>query len=209
MSSPITVVIAEHQVADRAACLRLLEAERGIRVVGEAKSGLEAITSTGRLRPRILLLDLALARAQRMPLIPALRQKSPQTKVILLTDGASDGPHAGGAVPRRARLPRQGSPDDVPGESRPRRRRGRSMGPAQDGRPDHGPPRGPDDLGGEDRLRSSEGGLDGPLRASPRRFGCAGEAGARTAVTPTRASPARRRTPRRRYGLVAGGLNDG
>ena len=59
-------------------------------MVGEAKSGLEAITSTGRLRPRILLLDLALARAQRMPLIPALRQKSPQTKVIVLTDGASE-----------------------------------------------------------------------------------------------------------------------
>ena len=90
MPAQITVVIAEHQIADRAACLRLLEAESGIRVVGEAKSGLEAITSTGRLRPRILLLDLALARAQRMPLIPALRQKSPQTKVILLTDGASE-----------------------------------------------------------------------------------------------------------------------
>jgi DNA-binding NarL/FixJ family response regulator len=86
----ITVVIAERQRADRAACLRLLEAESGIRVVGEAKSGLEAITSTGQLRPRILLLDLALARAQRIPLIPALRQKSPQTKVILLTDGASE-----------------------------------------------------------------------------------------------------------------------
>jgi DNA-binding NarL/FixJ family response regulator len=90
MPSQITVVIAERQPAARAACLRLLEPESGIRVVGEAKSGLEAISSTGHLRPRILLLDLALARAQQMPLIPALRQKSPQTKVILLTDGASD-----------------------------------------------------------------------------------------------------------------------
>jgi DNA-binding NarL/FixJ family response regulator len=90
MSLQITVIIAERQSADRAACLRLLEAESGIRVVGEAKSGLEAIISTGRLRPRILLLDLALARAQGNPLIPALRQKSPQTKVILMTDGASE-----------------------------------------------------------------------------------------------------------------------
>ena len=90
MPSQITVVIAERQPADRAACLQLLEAESGIRVVGEATSGLEAISSTGSFRPRILLLDLALARAQRIPLIPALRQKSPQTKVILLTDGASD-----------------------------------------------------------------------------------------------------------------------
>jgi DNA-binding NarL/FixJ family response regulator len=90
MPSQITVVIAERQPADRAACLRLLEPESGIRVVGEAKNGLEAITSTGHLQPRILLLDLGLAQAQRISLIPALRQKSPQTKVILLTDGASE-----------------------------------------------------------------------------------------------------------------------
>jgi|SRR5688572_17987717 DNA-binding NarL/FixJ family response regulator len=88
--SQITVVIAERQRTDRAACLRLLEPESGIRVVGEARSGLEAITSTAHLRPNILLLDLAMARAQRMPLIPAVRQKSPQTKVILLTDGPSE-----------------------------------------------------------------------------------------------------------------------
>jgi DNA-binding NarL/FixJ family response regulator len=90
MSAEITVVIAERQEADRAACLRLLEVERGIRVVGEAKSGFEAITSTGHLRPRILLFDLGLARGKGTPLIPALRQKSPQTRVILLTDGASE-----------------------------------------------------------------------------------------------------------------------
>lgn len=88
----ITVLIAERQRADRAECLRLLEPEAGIRVIGEAKNGLEAIATTGRLRPRIILLDLALARAaQGMPLIPALRQKSPHTRVILLTDGASEG----------------------------------------------------------------------------------------------------------------------
>ena len=90
VSGPITVVIAERQRSDRDACLRLLEGESGIHVVGEAKNGLEAITSTGRLRPRVLLLDLALTRTQGSPLIPALRQKSPQTKVILLTDGASE-----------------------------------------------------------------------------------------------------------------------
>ncbi len=86
----ITVVVAEPQKADRAVCLRMLGPEGGIRVVGEARSGLEAITSTGRLRPKILLLDLALARAGGISLIPALRQKSPQTKVILLTDRTSE-----------------------------------------------------------------------------------------------------------------------
>ena len=90
MPAPISVVIAERQRSDREACLRLLEAEGGIRVVGEARSGLETISCTGRFRPRVLLLDLALTRTQGSPLIPALRQKSPHTKVILLTDGASE-----------------------------------------------------------------------------------------------------------------------
>lgn len=91
MPPVITVLVAERQRADRAECLRLLEAEAGIRVIGEARNGLETISTTSRLRPRIILLDLALARAQGTPLIPALRQKSPHTRVILLTDGASEG----------------------------------------------------------------------------------------------------------------------
>jgi two-component system NarL family response regulator len=67
----------------------MLEPEVGIRVVGEARSGLETITFTGRLRPRILLLGLSLVRSDG-GLIPALRQKSPRTKVILLTDKDSE-----------------------------------------------------------------------------------------------------------------------
>jgi two-component system NarL family response regulator len=68
----------------------MLEPEIGIRVVGQARSGLEAISCTGQFRPRIILLDLSLARAEGSVLIPALRQKSPSTKVILLTDRASE-----------------------------------------------------------------------------------------------------------------------
>jgi len=87
---PISVVVADRQKADRDECLRMLEPESGIRVVGEARSGLEAITFTSRLRPRILLLDLGLAREEGSSLIPVLRRKSPQTKVLLLTDEASE-----------------------------------------------------------------------------------------------------------------------
>ncbi len=87
---PIAVVVADRQKADRDECLRMLEPEGGIRVVGEARSGLEAITLTSRLRPRILLLDLGLAREEGSSLIPVLRRKSPQTRVLLMTDEASE-----------------------------------------------------------------------------------------------------------------------
>lgn len=85
----ITVLIAERQKAARAACVELLEPEKGIRIVGEAKSGIEAIASVRRLRPRIVLLDFDLARSAGHSLIPALRHKSPRTQVILLTHGSA------------------------------------------------------------------------------------------------------------------------
>ena len=80
---PITVVIADHRQARRAACLRLLAPIEGIRVVGQARSGLGAIAAT-ELKPRILLLDLTLARGMGTSLLPLIRQRSPDTKVILL-----------------------------------------------------------------------------------------------------------------------------
>jgi DNA-binding NarL/FixJ family response regulator len=86
---PITVIEAEREKADRAAWVELLAPEPGIRVVGEARSGLEVISVTARFRPRVLLLDVGLASAPGAALIPALRQKSPQTKVILLTEGTN------------------------------------------------------------------------------------------------------------------------
>jgi DNA-binding NarL/FixJ family response regulator len=86
---PITVIVAEREKADRAAWVELLAPEPGIRVVGEARSGLEVISVTARFRPRVLLLDVGLASDPGAALIPALRQKSPQTKVILLTEGTN------------------------------------------------------------------------------------------------------------------------
>lgn len=86
--SPITVLIADRDEARRAACVRLLQPEKGIRVVGRAQSGLEALSATAKLKPRILLLSLNLLKGKEIAQLFVLRQKSPQTKVILLTHRA-------------------------------------------------------------------------------------------------------------------------
>lgn len=85
----ITVVIAHPEDAIRTWCLRLLAPEQQVQVVAEARNGLETLASTAKLKPRILLLDLDLPRANGFTLLPAIHQKSPHTKVILLTRGAS------------------------------------------------------------------------------------------------------------------------
>lgn len=86
---PITVVIADPDRARRATCLRLLQGAKGIRVVGEARNGLEAIAAARR-RPRILFLDLNLSRSNGVSLLPVFRQKSPQTRAILLVGRVSE-----------------------------------------------------------------------------------------------------------------------
>jgi DNA-binding NarL/FixJ family response regulator len=89
--SAITVVVADRQKARRAACLRLLGPVKGIRVVGKAGNGLGAIAAT-RLRPRILLLDLALSSGQGPSLLRLIRRQSPRTRIILLTEGHGEAP---------------------------------------------------------------------------------------------------------------------
>jgi len=88
--SPITVLIADHDEARRAACARLLQPEKGIRVVGRAQSGLEALSGMAKLKPCILLLSLNLLKGKEIAQLFVLRQKSPRTTVILLTHRAPE-----------------------------------------------------------------------------------------------------------------------
>jgi DNA-binding NarL/FixJ family response regulator len=89
--SAISVVIADRGRAGRAACRSLLEPEKGIRIVGEARSGLDAVTAIEKLKPSILLLDLDLFDGgARTTLLPVIRRRSPRTRVLLLTERTRD-----------------------------------------------------------------------------------------------------------------------
>ena len=87
---PIAVVITGRAKADRDACRSLLEPEKDIGVVAEARSGLDAVSATERLKPRVLLLDLALFNGNGTSLLRVIRRRSPQTQVLLLTHRASE-----------------------------------------------------------------------------------------------------------------------
>lgn len=86
--SQITVVVADEEKERRAACLRLLEPEPGIRVVAEASTTAETLGSA-RFAPKILLVDSRLAMDRGVSLLPILRRNSPETRVIVLTGQSS------------------------------------------------------------------------------------------------------------------------
>jgi DNA-binding NarL/FixJ family response regulator len=86
----ITVVIADGDKTSRLVCLQTLRPEKGISVVGVARNRLEALIAAHGLKPRILLLNSNLFKGKRDNLLRALRQKSPRTKMILLTGRAPE-----------------------------------------------------------------------------------------------------------------------
>jgi DNA-binding NarL/FixJ family response regulator len=84
-ANPIRVVIAEDDSTARSAVRSLLEEEPDIAVVGEAADGVEAIYSTQRLRPDVLLLDLAMPMMGGVQAAMVLRRTAPETRIVVLT----------------------------------------------------------------------------------------------------------------------------
>jgi DNA-binding NarL/FixJ family response regulator len=83
--SPIDIVIADDHPIFREGLRKLLEAEPGMRVVGEAGDGEETVRVVRQLKPKILLLDLSMPK---MPGLEALRELGKlgiQTGTIVLT----------------------------------------------------------------------------------------------------------------------------
>ncbi|HEV8634846.1 MAG TPA: response regulator transcription factor [Chloroflexota bacterium] len=81
----IRVLLVDDEPDVRAALRALLEDEANIAVVGEAGDGVEAICATERLRPDVLLLDLAMPGIAGAEAAKVLRQTAPETRIVVLT----------------------------------------------------------------------------------------------------------------------------
>ena len=93
LPSSIRIVIADDHPIFRDGLRRLLEAEGNLKVLGEASDGAEAVKLVRKLKPDILLLDLAMPKH---PGVEALRDLSSPgnasgIRVILLTAAAEKG----------------------------------------------------------------------------------------------------------------------
>jgi DNA-binding NarL/FixJ family response regulator len=81
----ITVLLAEDHAAYRKSLKILLESERDINVVGEAKNGCEAVRLNKSLRPDVIVMDVAMPLLNGLQATRQILATSPATKVLILS----------------------------------------------------------------------------------------------------------------------------
>ena len=85
MAAPIKVVIADDHPVVRVGLRNMLQSDGQMKVVAEAKDGVEALQMVRTLGPDILLLDLAMPKMPGMDALRELTSETTNTRTIVLT----------------------------------------------------------------------------------------------------------------------------
>ena len=90
MTSPskekkIRVLLAEDHILVRQGFRRILEDDPGISVVGEARTGLEAINQCKELKPDVVVMDLSMPELGGLEATAEILKADPQIKILILS----------------------------------------------------------------------------------------------------------------------------
>ena len=81
----ITILLAEDHTIVREGVRMLLQLEKDLRIVGEAADGRQAVALVKKLRPNVVLMDIALPLLNGMEATRQIRKDYPGTKVLILS----------------------------------------------------------------------------------------------------------------------------
>src|SRR5216117_3319206 len=87
---PITVLLAEDHLMVREGFRSLLKHERDIKVVGEAETGRQAVQLTRKLRPEVVVMDIAMPLLNGLEATRQILKAVPATKVLILSAHSDD-----------------------------------------------------------------------------------------------------------------------
>ena len=90
MAEPIRVLVVDDHAVVRQGLRGLLELQDGIEVAGEAADGDQGVDAATRLRPDVILMDLVMPALDGVAAMRLLRERLPETRVIVLTSFLDD-----------------------------------------------------------------------------------------------------------------------
>ena len=83
------LVVDDHAVVRQGLC-SLLTARYGVKVIGEAANGLEAVEKAQALQPDVILMDLAMPHMTGLEAILRIRENDPHARILVLTSFGED-----------------------------------------------------------------------------------------------------------------------
>lgn len=90
ISPRITVLLAEDHEIVRSGLVSLLQVEKDIDVVGEALTGRQAVEMARKLRPDLVVMDIAMPMLNGVEATRQIRQASPSVQVLILSAHSDD-----------------------------------------------------------------------------------------------------------------------
>jgi len=82
---PVTVLIADDHAVVREGLRTLIGSEDGLKVVGEAGDGVEAVIMARSLKPDVILMDLVMPRKDGIEAIREITRELPEARILVLT----------------------------------------------------------------------------------------------------------------------------
>lgn len=81
----ITILVADDHAIVREGLTVLIDAQKNLKVVGQASNGISAIKQYTKLKPDILLLDLAMPKMNGFTVIKKIKKRYKKSKIIILS----------------------------------------------------------------------------------------------------------------------------
>ena len=88
--NPITVLLAEDHMIVREGLRALLQLESDIEVIGEAENGRQAVELTRKLRPAVVVMDIAMPLLNGLEATRQILKAAPATRILILSAHSDD-----------------------------------------------------------------------------------------------------------------------